>query len=208
MKIYITRHSKTLWNEQFKLQGWKDSPLTLDGKRDALCLKDVIKDKNIDSVYSSPLNRAYETAQIIFPKSKIIKDKRLMEMNFGIYEGRNIRELKNNHEYHDLWNNPSPNYGLPGGETYQQVIDRFQNFIDEKYKENPNQTIFITIHGMLFTIVHGIALNLPVNRFNEINGEIIRGCSLSLFEYKNSQYQIQYLGKDDYLDPQTKISYK
>ena len=131
-----------------------------------------------------------------------------MEMNFGIYEGRNIKELKIIMNIMICWNNPSPNYGLPGGETYQQVIDRFQNFMTKNIKRILNQTIFITIHGMLFTIVHGIALNLPVNRFNEINGEIIRGCSLSLIEYKNSQYQIQYLGKDDYLDPQTKISYK
>ena len=39
MKIFITRHSKTLWNQEKKLQGWKDSPLTKEGINDALLLK-------------------------------------------------------------------------------------------------------------------------------------------------------------------------
>jgi broad specificity phosphatase PhoE len=38
MKIYITRHSLTAWNEEKRLQGWKDSPLTKQGKEDALKL--------------------------------------------------------------------------------------------------------------------------------------------------------------------------
>ena len=44
MKIYITRHSKTLWNQEKRLQGWQDSPLSETGIKDALLLKDRIKD--------------------------------------------------------------------------------------------------------------------------------------------------------------------
>ena len=74
-------------------------------------------------------------------------------------------------------------FSLPNGETYEEVVFRLNDFILEKYNENPQQTIFITIHGMLFTILHGIFLDLPVERLNEVNQEIVRGCSLSLFEF-------------------------
>ena len=83
------------------------------------------------------------------------------------------------------------------------------DFILEKYNEDPQQTIFITIHGMLFTILHGIFLDLPVERLNEVNQEIVRGCSLSLFEFDGKKHKIDFIGKDCFLTPlKEKISYK
>ena len=209
MKIYITRHSLTKWNEEKRLQGWKDSPLTKQGEIDARKLGEFIKDYHIDSVYSSPIQRAYQTAKFAFPERKIIKDDRLKEMNFGDFEGMIISDLKDNQDYHDLWYHPSPDRCLKNGENYQHIVDRLQDFINEKYKEDPQQTIFITIHGMLFTILHGIVLNLPIERFNEVNQEIVRGCSLSLVEYDGQDFHICYIGNDEHLEPmKTKIVYK
>ena len=98
---------------------------------------------------------------------------------------------------------------LPNGETYEEVVFRLNDFILEKYNEDPQQTIFITIHGMLFTILHGIFLDLPVERLNEVNQEIVRGCSLSLFEFDGKKHKIDFIGKDCFLTPlKEKISYK
>ena len=177
--------------------------------RGARKLGEFIKDYHIDSVYSSPIQRAYQTAKFAFPERKIIKDDRLKEMNFGDFEGMIISDLKDNQDYHDLWYHPSPDRCLKNGENYQHIVDRLQDFINEKYKEDPQQTIFITIHGMLFTILHGIVLNLPIERFNEVNQEIVRGCSLSLVEYDGQDFHICYIGNDEHLEPmKTKIVYK
>lgn len=209
MKIYVTRHSLTLWNEEKRLQGWKDSPLTKQGINDAEKLGKYIKDYQIDQIYSSPIERAYQTSLHIFPNKSTIKDDRLKEMNFGDFEGQVISDLRNNQEYHDLWYSPTPDRCLKNGESYQQVVHRLQDFILEKYNENAQQTIFITIHGMLFTILHGLILGLPIERFNEVNQEIVRGCSLTLIEYNGKDFKIHYIGKDDYLTPlQNKIIYK
>lgn len=209
MKIYITRHSLTQWNEEKRLQGWKDSPLTRQGKIDAEKLGEYIKDYHIDHIYSSPIQRAYQTATLAFPNRKVIKDDRLKEMNFGDFEGMVISDLKDNKEYHDLWYHPNAKRCLKNGENYQHIVERLKEFLNEKYEEDAHQTIFITIHGMLFTILHGIILNLPIERFNEVNHEIVRGCSLSLVEFDGKNYHICYIGHDDYLEPmKTKIVYK
>lgn len=209
MKIYVTRHSLTLWNEEKRLQGWKDSSLTKQGIKDAQKLGEFIKDYPINQIYSSPIERAYQTAVHIFPNRKIIKDERLKEMNFGDYEGQFISSLRDDIDYHDLWYHPTPERCLKNGESYQQVLDRLSEFILEKYYEDHEQTIFITIHGMLFTILHGLMLDLPIERFHEVNQEIVRGCSLSLVEYNGKQFKIHYIGKDDYLTPMNnKIIYK
>ena len=73
MKIYVTRHSLTLWNEEKRLQGWKDSPLTKQGINDAEKLGEYIKDYQIDQIYSSPIERAYQTSLHIFPNKYLPK---------------------------------------------------------------------------------------------------------------------------------------
>ncbi len=60
MKITITRHSKTLWNKEKRLQGCKDSPLSPEGMDNILALKEHIKNNHYDAIYSSPIKRAYD----------------------------------------------------------------------------------------------------------------------------------------------------
>ena len=206
MKLYITRHSKTLWNQEKRLQGWQDSPLTKEGINDALLLKERIKNLTIDHCYSSPINRAKQTSEILF--DHVILDDLLKEMNFGLYEGKNITELLNDKQYDALWNQPDDNTRLPGGESYIEVQTRLQNFIDDIYQKYSNKTIFITIHGMLFIILHGLMLDYKTSDLVKINQHVIRGCSLSEVEYDGKNFNIKYIGDDSHLENVEIISYK
>lgn len=206
MKIFITRHSKTLWNQEKKLQGWKDSPLTKEGINDALLLKKRIRDISIDYCYSSPINRAKQTSEILF--DHVILDDRLKEMNFGTYEGKNISELLKDKQYDALWNQPDDNIRLPEGESYAEVQKRLLNFINEIYQKNSDKTIFVTIHGMLFIILHGLMLEYKTSDLVKINQHVIRGCSLSEVEYDGKKFNIKYIGDDSHLENDEIISYK
>ena len=140
MKIYITRHSKTLWNEQKRLQGRLDSPLTQEGIDNALALKKYLTDNALqfDCVYSSPIPRAYQTACLLFGQEKVITDDRLMEMNFGVFEGQKIADLlKNQHElYYQLWNQPELFERIPQGESYDEVMTRVKSFLNDCGENN------------------------------------------------------------------------
>lgn len=206
MKIYITRHSKTLWNQEKRLQGWQDSPLSETGIKDALLLKDRIKDLKIDCCYSSPIGRAKSTSQILF--NHFDEDVRLKEMNFGIYEGKKIVELLNNEEYFNLWNHPDDYVRLTGGESYFEVQTRLKSFINDVYQKYHDKTIFITIHGMLFVILHGLMLNYQTKDLVKINQHIVRGCSLSEVDYDGKSFTIKYIGDASHLDDEDVISYK
>ena len=195
MKIYITRHSKTLWNQEKRLQGWQDSPLSETGIKDALLLKDRIKDLKIDCCYSSPIGRAKSTSQILFDHFN--EDVRLKEMNFGIYEGKKIAEL-----------HPDDNVRLTGGESYFEVQTRLKSFINDVYQKYHDKTIFITIHGMLFVILHGLMLNYQTKDLVKINQHIVRGCSLSEVDFDGKNFTIKYIGDASHLDDEEVISYK
>src|SRR3712207_163192 len=99
--IYLTRHGQTEWNLNKRLQGWKNSPLTKLGISQAKALGERLKDTQIDVIYSSPIERAYKTAEIIKGNKdiEIIKHDGLKEFNYGDWEGLTIDEIEKNPIY-------------------------------------------------------------------------------------------------------------
>lgn len=206
MKLFITRHSKTLWNQEKRLQGWQDSPLTRQGIEDALLLKKRLETLKIDYCFSSPIERAKKTSEILF--EHVIVDNRLKEMSFGKYEGRKLAEILNDSQYDKLWNHPDDDICLPDGESYLDVQTRLKAFINETYQKYYDKTIFITIHGMLFIILHGMMLNYKTSDLVKINQHVIRGCSLSEVDYDGENFTIKYIGDATHLKDEEIINYK
>lgn len=198
MKLYITRHSKTIWNQEHRLQGWLDSSLTLQGKQDALALKKRLQEMTIDVCYSSPIGRAKQTTNLLFENTKIIYDNRLKEMNFGDYEGKYVKDLLKKEDYYNLWHHPYDTLHLPNGETLLEVRQRVQACIQDIYQAHPHDTVFLTIHGMLFIILRSIIENVEIKDITSIN-TVVRGCSLSEVDFDGKTFTIHYLGDDSHL---------
>ena len=93
VRLVMIRHAPTVWNVEKRLQGRTDIALGDTGKSIAASWK-------IDPawggyrIFSSPLARARETAAILFPNSGIEIEPRLIEMDFGSWEGKSLRELR------------------------------------------------------------------------------------------------------------------
>jgi len=102
--LFLVRHGETDWNRNHKrLQGRKNIPLNAKGIDQAECLAEFFKDIEISASFSSPLSRAYQTANIInrFHNLPIEQDEQLIEMDFGIWEGKTVAEIKR--ECPTLW---------------------------------------------------------------------------------------------------------
>ena len=89
----ILRHAATDWNEQGRLQGMTDTPLSPAGCTAARSWRlpaPVDRWRRL----SSPLCRARQTAELVRPAVSIAVDSRLREMSFGLWEGRTLAELR------------------------------------------------------------------------------------------------------------------
>ena len=88
--IILVRHGETEWNLQNRLQGHKNSPLTLNGKKQALAVNKALSRFEINAAYTSPLKRAADTAEIILEGRNIqaIKLNNLKEIFLGPWEGK------------------------------------------------------------------------------------------------------------------------
>ena len=198
MKIYITRHSKTKWNEEKRLQGRKDSPLTKEGKDNALALKDYLKSFHFDYIYSSPISRAYDTTKIIFD-DHIIKDERLMEMNFGDFEGKYISELLNETLYQDLWHNPGKFTRINNGESYEEVIERAKSFIHDLSQLPDDSNVMIVTHGMFFIVLLSTMLGYSQSEFTILNQNVVLGCSLTCVTLKDNKFNLEFYNDTSFL---------
>lgn len=198
MEIYITRHSKTIWNQEHRLQGWQDSPLLQEGREDAVALHHRIKELPISICYSSPITRAKETSKILFPSTEILYDDRLKEMNFGDYEGCFVKDLLKKEDYYRLWHQPSEDLSLPNGETFLDVQNRLLDFLHDLYNKHEKDTVFLTMHGMAFIVLRAIMTNTKIEDMASIN-TVVRGCSLTKVQYDGTTFTIEYLGDENHL---------
>lgn len=200
MKIYITRHSRTLWNEQKRLQGRKNSPLTPNGIKNAEALRDHLRGMHFDLICSSPIQRALETAKIVFPNDKIVTDERIEEMDFGVCEGMYLDSIPEDLKevYNELWEHPEISKGLPGGESYDDIEKRVSSFLYD-ITHHGYENVFIVTHGFCFTILVSLMLGLKRNEYTKVNKHIVSGCSLTIFDYHEGKYTKELYGDNSFL---------
>jgi len=143
MEIYVIRHGQTDWNAQKRIQGRSDNLLNHVGKKHVEEAAATLPEQ-IDIIFSSPLKRALETAEIINRRYcvDILIDERLIERNFGVYEGNPMDSL-------DLdslrrWTDNTP---IVNGETIRDVAKRVFEFLDYVKSQFYGKTILIVAHG-------------------------------------------------------------
>ncbi len=118
MNIILIRHGKTQGNALGKLIGVTDEELSPDGIDEILS----VKYPEADIVFSSPLKRCRQTAELIYGKPPLIEEG-LREMNFGIFENKSHEELKEEPHY-IKWLETNCESEIPQGETKREFTDR------------------------------------------------------------------------------------
>ena len=171
MKIYFIRHGETIWNKEKKIQGQSDIPLNEYGIELAHITADAIEDIPFDIVFSSPLIRAKETAEILVKNKNLTihEDDRLREMSFGEGEGESLPQIHSHPEMklHNFIHNPGEYIPPIGGETFEELYERCKSFIDEVIlpAEGKYDTMLIVGHGALIRgFIHNIT-NRPSKDF-------------------------------------------
>lgn len=143
MHIYLIRHGMTNGNKEKRYIGRTDEPLCDEGI-------EQVKEKyypEVDSVYASPLVRCIETAQIIYPNISYVINNDLIEMNFGLFEGKNYEELKDNPEYIS-WLKSGGSIAFPEGESKEEFCDRcIKGFETCISRHSADDKIAFVVHG-------------------------------------------------------------
>ncbi len=135
--FYVLRHGQTDWNAQARLQGSTDIPLNETGRAQARVAAEILDGLGITRIVASPLSRALETAQIVGAKLGLTPqiDARLIERNFGLFEGLTLDEVRR--ERIEMRAHMNPQADIDGkhypdnAEPLAAVIDRVYACVSE-----------------------------------------------------------------------------
>lgn len=132
LELWLIRHGETLWNTERRMQGVSDIALNELGIRQAQALAKRIGHESFDAIYASDLDRAKQTAAIVFPAASVVLDKRLREIDFGYYEGKVWSELsEEDHKQISVWFLGPYDKAVPGGESADDLRARVQDWLDD-----------------------------------------------------------------------------
>ena len=181
--IYIIRHGKTELNQANVLQGRSDNPLNAQGIQQAKEAAERLSDIHFDHVFSSPLMRAVQTADIIAPDSAPTIDDRLIEMDYGPYEGLDLAHMPPEvlTFFSDFVHNPAPE----GMEQLSSVVERAGSFLETIRELRGN--ILISTHAIA---MKGLLEHLTPDSKGSYWSKYIGNCAIYTVENDNGQFGI------------------
>lgn len=185
--LYLMRHGETLFNQQKKIQGWCDSPLTEKGIKQAQIAGQYFAERQItiESAYASTSERACDTLEYVtdLPYRRL---KGLKEWNFGRFEA----------ESEAL--NPSLPYGdffVPyGGEAEMQFRQRVSETILEMMRAEKKQTILAVSHGA--SCRQFMRSWAHTSDVDQVGG--LKNCSILKFDFEADTFILKEIINHDY----------
>lgn len=154
MKLYIIRHGETDWNAKKMLQGGSETVLNEKGRNLAMVTGNALKEISFQAAFSSPLQRAMETAKLVLGdrKLEVIPEPRIREISFGIYEGKCYHpdhmevpaDMIDNFFHHpEVYDAPAHGESIPA--IIARTHDFYEELIHNKALEDAN--VLISAHG-------------------------------------------------------------
>jgi len=167
--ILLARHGESDWNHTKRWQGHADRPLTDRGRAQARELANAIVDTDLDAVYSSDLQRARETAEIVAATRGlgVETDHGLREVDVGSWSGLTRGEAEERFpDAYRRW--LAGGEGWDDGETYEQLGARVVRSIERIAAARPDDRVLVIAHGGSIRAIHAAALGIDIHTYRRI----------------------------------------
>ena len=193
-QIIFLRHGQAKNNTERILAGRTEGvPLTEIGEQQAQHTAELLEHMNISAIYSSPIQRAKHTAEIVGKHNSldVTTDDRLIELDMGKFTGVPYDEIFTSHgNVFMKFYNGELEIAHNGVETFSEVKKRVLGIVDHVIEKHPNENVVLVTHmdpikAMLSTIVD----LSPTNLFELI----IENASLNLFREKDRKFSLSGL---------------
>jgi broad specificity phosphatase PhoE len=191
--LVLVRHTKTD-AMAVRLCGRKAGiALSAEGKARAAKLAQHLSSFNVDSIFSSSLQRALQTADVIAETTSrpVRIDARLDEIDFGEWTGRTFSELAEDQRFWD-WNRSRAEARAPGGESMREVQERVAGFLQEVTRVERKGTLVAVSHGDVIKSAVCHVLGLSLNHYDRF--EIDPGSFTTLLA-RNGRFELLSLNE-------------
>lgn len=198
-KIILVRHGVSQWNddsENDRYNGLTDIALSENGIEQVKQMAVFLKNENINAFYSSPLQRAVQTAQIVaekHPQKQLNVVPEFAEINFGDWESFTRKQLSEKFgDDYKIWKKNPAEIAPPNGENGISVKERALPKILELAQKHDNQTIFIAAHKNVNKIILASLMGLQLKHFRKYVPQ--RAGAINVFYIENDElYKIDFI---------------
>lgn len=172
-RLLLVRHGETQWNLDQRVQGHHDVPLTERGVEQAQRLASWLSGESIAAIYSSDLQRARTTADVLAgDRVPVTDDPRFREGRFGVFEGLTTPEIQARYpEEFRLWRESAVEHRPPGGETLEDLLERCVAGARDALARHGGETIMIVAHGGPVRVLVCGLLGLEMRHYPQIRVE-------------------------------------
>jgi probable phosphoglycerate mutase len=200
VRLLLIRHGRSTWNAAGRVQGLADPPLDDLGIEQANRIAERLKDQPIAAIYSSPLQRARSTAEIIgqkFPAISIVPDDRLKEIDVGVMTGLVWDEIAAQYpDFASRWHEEGWAATIEGGETQVAFRERVAAVMHMIVDQHADQTVAVVAHGGTINAYLSTRLNLSATRRSPFH---FGNTSLSVVEINHRSFEIVTLNDAHHL---------
>ncbi len=166
-KLYLIRHGLTMGNLEGRYVGRTDFPLCPEGKKALRELKAKKEYPPVKKVYSSPMQRCLDTAEILYPDTPLMLIPKLSEYDFGALDGKSVEELKEDPDF-IRWTDSGMRSVPPGGEDMNafrlRCEEGLSSVILDMMKQKITSAALILHGGMMMNLLssHGYPKREPL----------------------------------------------
>jgi broad specificity phosphatase PhoE len=197
--VYLVRHGQTAWNKEEIFRGRTDVPLDETGLRQAELAGEYFQGMEIHAVYSSPLARAWQTAEkIAVPRSLEVQPLGgIIDMSFGNWEGHPHQEIKEtDSERYRLWEEEPHRVKLPGGESLEEVRIRSMAALEGVIRNHPGKTLILVSHRVVNKVLLCGILGMDNSHFWQIGQDTT---AINLIQHRNGKFILSILNETCHL---------
>ena len=201
-RFIITRHGQSIANLNFVFAGQSNFDLTEQGKAQAEKLAEwVVENYKIDKIYSSDLNRAYQTALPIAEALglEITRDEALREINAGKWESQPYELIKKEYAAdYGVWLNNVGCARCTDGESVKELSERVMKRILELGEAEAGKTVLISTHATPIRALQTLCETGDIKNAKDVAW--VANASVSVCEYDKGTLKFTLCGYNEYLE--------
>lgn len=189
-RIILVRHSQTEWNREERFRGQADMPLNETGQEQARRMAHRLRNEPIAAIYTSPLSRAIQTAEIIASVCSldVQVDAAFLDINYGAWAGLSPAEVAAcDPETYRLWYTSPHLVHPPNGECLEDVRSRVLYGIERIVLRHPDATALVVGHQVVNKVLLCAVLGLDNSAFWRIRQD---NACINIFTIENGACEI------------------
>jgi broad specificity phosphatase PhoE len=186
-KLILARHGETVWNIEKIYRGRADVNLDEMGIKQAELLGNYLSHWGLEAIYSSPLRRALETANIIarYQKISVHIAEDLIDFDYGEWQSLPEQEAKRLYPIlHNEWHNNPHKVKMPGGESLEDVRRRVIKVVNDVLARYQGSVVLVS-HRVVNKVLICYLLGLDNSCFWNIKQDV---GGITIFNYADKRF--------------------